>query len=129
MSIEQNNAILTEICKLARELPSGQRDAIVNKCNRIRQVMRRYRKGQDADPEESTAAHANQRQVILKWLLDGNTITSKQAIEQFGITRLSAVIYQIEKVTGKAPSRRDIFVETRYGSNVRVTEYWIDTEE
>ena len=38
MKTEQNNAILAEICKLARELPSGQRDAIVNKCNRIRHI-------------------------------------------------------------------------------------------
>lgn len=130
MSTEQNNAILAEICKIARNLPSGQRDAIVNKCNRIRQVMKRYRKDeQDAvTPADDSSAYENQRQVVLKWLLDGNTITSKQAIEKFGITRLSAVIYQIEKATGKAPNRRNIFVPTRYGKSVRVTEYWIEQD-
>lgn len=130
MSIEKNNAILSEIRRLARELPSGQRDAIINKCNRVQLLHERYTKGPDAaaDPEDESAAFENQRQVILKWLLDGNTITSKQAIEKFGITRLSAVIFQIEKATGVAPSRRNIIVPSRYGKNVHVTEYWIEQE-
>ena len=126
MKTEQNNAILAEICKLARNLPSGQRDAIVNKCNRIRQVMKRYQKDEDADPEEESAVHGTQRQIILKWMLDGHTITSEQAFKQFGITRLSAVIFDIEKLYGKAPNRRFISVPTRYGKNVRVCEYWIE---
>ena len=126
MSQERNNAILAEIRKLARELPSGQRDAIINKCNRVQLLTERYRKTSDTpDPD----LYENQRQIVLKWLLDGHTITSKQAIEMFGITRLSAVIFQIEKATGKAPNRRNIFVPTRYGGRVRVTEYWIDKDE
>jgi len=129
MSQERNLAIYSEIRRLARELPSGQRDAIINKCNRVQLMMERYRKDQDADPAEESAVHENQRQVVLKWLLDGHTITSKQAIEQFGITRLSAVIFQIGKATGKAPNRRNIFVPSRYGKNVRVTEYWIERED
>ena len=128
MKTEQNNAILAEICKLARNLPSGQRDAIVNKCNRIRQVIKRYQKDEDADPEEESAVHGNQRQIVLKWMLEGHTITSMQAIEQFGITRLSAVIFDIGKQTGKAPARRFISVPTRYGKNVRVCEYWIEQD-
>lgn len=127
MISEKNNAILSEIRRLARELPSGQRDAIINKCNRVQLFMdRAARKDQDVDPSEETAVHGTQRQIILKWMLDGNTITSEQAFKKFGITRLSAVIFDIEKLYGKAPSRRFISVPTRYGKNVRVCEYWME---
>ena len=129
MTKEQNNAILSEIRRLARELPSGQRDAIINKCNRLQSRLDRGRIPPDFDPAEDTAVHGTQRQVILDWLNKGNTITSKQAIDMFGITRLSAVIMQIEMATGKAPNRRDIIVPTRYGGSVRVRQYWIEQEE
>lgn len=128
MSNEKTNAILSEIRKLARELPSGQRDAIINRCNRVQLLAERYRKDQDVDPAEESAVHGTQRQIILQWMLDGHTITSEQAFKQFGITRLSAVIFDIEKIYGKAPSRRFISVPTRYGKNVRVCEYWMEQD-
>ena len=128
MTRNENIAILAEIRKLARELPSGQRDAIINKCNRVQMFMDRNRKDETVDPAAETAIHGTQRQVIHQWMLDGHTITSKQAFEQFGITRLSAVIFDIEKLYGKAPSRRFISAPTRYGKNVRVCEYWLDND-
>lgn len=128
MTNEKTNAILSEIRKLARELPSGQRDAIINRCNRVQLLAERYRKDQDVDPSEESALHGTQRQIILNWMLDGHTITSEQAFKKFGITRLSAVIFDIEKITGTAPARRFISVPTRYGKNVRVCEYWMEQD-
>ena len=128
MRKDQINAIYSEIRRLARELPSGQRDAIVNKVNKVQLFQDRGRKDETVDPAEETAIHGTQRQIILQWMLDGHTITSKEAFEKFGITRLSAVIFDIEKLYGKAPSRRFISAPTRYGKNVRVCEYWMDID-
>jgi hypothetical protein len=128
MNKTENLAILAEIRKLARNLPGGQRDAIINKCNRVQMLLDKGRQIPGITPEEETAVHENQRQQIHAWMLSGKTITSKQAFEQFGITRLSAVIMQIEKATGKAPGRRRIVVPTRLGKNVSVCEYYLEPE-
>ena len=54
----------------------------------------------------------------------GRTITSWQAIRDFGFTRLAAVVKEIEKNTGIRLSRQDIQIETRYGATTWITEYW-----
>ena len=55
-------------------------------------------------------------------------ITSWKAIQEFGFTRLSAIVFMIEKHTGIVLKRRDIQVKTRYGGKVYVTEYWYEDE-
>ena len=52
------------------------------------------------------------------------TITSWQAIKEFGFTRLSGIVKQIEYRTGVELKRRDVKVTTRYGGTVYITEYW-----
>lgn len=56
----------------------------------------------------------------------GATITSWQAIRDFGFTRLSGIVKQIEYRTNIVLKRRDIQVTTRYGGTVYVTEYWYE---
>lgn len=56
----------------------------------------------------------------------GATITSWQAIRDFGFTRLSGIVKQIEYRTNIVLKRRDIQVSTRYGGTVYVTEYWYE---
>ena len=128
MNKKQNLAILAEIRKLARELPGGQRDAIINKCNRVQMMLDKGRQIPGLNPDEETAVHENQRQQVLNWMQEGKTITSRQAFQEFGITRLSAVILQIEKATGRAPGRRRIVVPTRFGKNVSVCEYYLNQD-
>lgn len=55
----------------------------------------------------------------------GERITSWKAIRDFGFTRLSGIVKQIEYKTGIVLKRRDIRVSTRYGGFTYVTEYWI----
>jgi len=59
----------------------------------------------------------------------GTTITSWQAIKEFGFTRLSAVVFDIEKHTGIALRRRDVKIQTRYGGTCWVTEYWYQQDD
>ena len=58
----------------------------------------------------------------------GRTITSWQAIRDFGFTRLAAVVKEIEKRTGIRLDRCDEQVETRYGATTWITKYWYSNE-
>lgn len=135
MNNERNIAILSAIRKMARELPGGYARAIANRCDKVQLLMIKGRefKEMPAPPKSQIVDESmlleDQRMTIYNYLLAGNTITSLQAIKLFGITRLSARIMDIEKMTGKAPNRRRIVVTNRNGRNVSVCEYWIDSEE
>ena len=53
-------------------------------------------------------------------------ITSWRAIQEFGFTRLSDIVYKIEKHTGIYLKRRRVEVTTRYGAKVLISEYWYE---
>lgn len=126
MSKDQINALIRELRKSADTLPDGKRRDINNKLDRISIALRSH--ADRAEDEDTAREYERQKMQVYHYLLDGNTITSLEAIRKFGITRLSAVIFNIGKMTGKAPSRRMIPVTNRYGKTVRVAEYWIDKE-
>ena len=131
MSTERSIAILSAIRNMARELPTGSANAIINRCNKVQSLMtkgRDYKGSESYDPDEQTEVLENQIKTVHAYLLAGNSITSLQAFKKFGITRLSAVIFNIEKMTGRAPNRRRITVQNRDGKYVSVCEYWIDPE-
>lgn len=69
-----------------------------------------------------------QWEVINYHLKAGNTITSREAAADFGFTRLSDIIYKIEKYTGRRSNRELIYVPTRYGGSARVAKYWFEQE-
>lgn len=56
----------------------------------------------------------------------GAKISSWMAIKDFGFTRLSGIVKQIEYRTGIVLKRQDVRVKTRYGAIVYVTEYWYE---
>ena len=69
----------------------------------------------------------SQKHLVLDWLRrrpGKRTITSKEAFDKWGITRLSAVVFDIEKVYGIVLKREDIKVVNRYGITCWVTKYW-----
>ena len=122
MNKDQINALIRELRKEAENLTPGKKRDVNNKLNRIYIHLRNV-----ANEDEAPAVeYDRQKMMVYNYLLSGHTITSLEAIEKFGITRLSAVIFNIEKMTGKAPNRRSIPVRNRYGKTVYVTEYWIE---
>ena len=127
MNYERNYAILNEIRKMARELPGGYARAISNRCDKV-QIMMNRKRGNPQPEAEDEVVHRQQIQQVYAWMLAGNTITSLQAFNMFGATRLSAIIFNIGKMTGRAPSRRRITVPNRQGRLVSVCEYWIEQE-
>lgn len=65
---------------------------------------------------------------VMQWLKKGLTITSKQAIEQFGCTRLSAVIFRLRNDYGLPIKDQLISVKNRNGRTVKVAKYELVTE-
>ena len=126
MNKDQINAIIRELRKSADNLPDGKRRDINNKLDRISIALRNN--ADRAEDEDTEQVYERQKMQVYHYLMDGNTITSWEAIQKWGITRLSDVIYRIEKMTGRAPARRMIPVTNRYGKTVRVAEYWIEQE-
>ena len=123
MSNEKINALVRELRKSAENLTPGKRRDVNNKLDRIVRHLRNVTV--DDAPE---VEYERQAQTLLNWLLAGNTITSLEAIKKWGITRLSARIMDVEKMTGKAPNRRRINVKNRNGRTVSVCEYWMEQE-
>lgn len=62
---------------------------------------------------------------ILAYMKKGNTITSLEAYNLFGCTRLASRIVDITRKLGYAPSRRRIQVKNREGKDVWVMQYYL----
>lgn len=126
------NALIREIRNAANELPAGKRRDVNNKLERIELAFKKANIYPSApstsDTVDEDLVRQNQRRIVYNYLLDGHTITSLQAFKMFGITRLSAVIFDIGKMTGKDPERKRITVQNRNGKNVSVCQYWIEAE-
>ena len=64
----------------------------------------------------------SQNDMVLSWLVAGESITSRQAIDLWGITRLAARIADL-KEAGNAIEADTVTVRNRYGKPVRVARY------
>lgn len=60
---------------------------------------------------------------IKRWLESGRSITSKQAIEEFGCTRLAAVISRLRYEYNMPIMAENISVTNRNGRHVEVAKY------
>ena len=63
-----------------------------------------------------------QEERILKYLRDFGSITPLQAMEDLGVMRLGARIYDLKKA-GHPISRRMVTRKNRYGESVSFAEY------
>lgn len=66
----------------------------------------------------------SQRSDVLSWLKKGNTITSWEAFERFGATRLSAIIFDLKKDGHKIGGVWEMSVD-RYGNEKRFLRYFL----
>lgn len=65
----------------------------------------------------------NKHELVRQYMLDGNSITSWEAIEKFGATRLSAIIFNL-KNTYNIVSTREEHID-RYGNSGHYARYKI----
>lgn len=69
-----------------------------------------------------------QWKIVLAHLQSGQSITSLEAIEKYGFTRLSAIIFILKRM-GYKIAKEIIKVPTRYGTETRVARYTLITED
>jgi hypothetical protein len=62
---------------------------------------------------------------VMQWLKSGRGITSKQAIDELGCTRLSAVIYRLINIYDMPIAKDMIPVKNRNGKVVEVARYYL----
>ena len=132
--MKQSNfeSLVRELRNEAQSLPAGKKRDVLNKLDRI---TIQFRKAGASTPatndvtEEDAERLTSQAMTIYKYLMDGNTLTSMDALRIFGVARLASRICDIEKRTGITPNRRRIPVTNRFGKEVYVNEYWIEQGE
>lgn len=69
----------------------------------------------------------NQRRMVLKHLQEHGSITSMQAFELYGITRLSSIIHHFRKMNINVHTLM-IDGKTRYGNSCKYAKYILGTE-
>ena len=124
--------LIRELRNEAQTLPAGKKRDVLNKLDRINLQFRRAGASTPATEtvtEEEAERLTSQAMTIYKYLMDGNTLTSMDALRIFGVARLASRICDIEKRTGITPNRRRIPVTNRFGKEVYVNEYWIEQGE
>ena len=62
------------------------------------------------------------KDLIRQHLLSGEKITSLEAIHEYGVTRLSAIIFDLRR-EGMYILSHEIDVPDRFGNNCRVAQY------
>lgn len=132
--MKQSNieTLIRELRNEAQTLPAGKKRDVLNKLDRITLQFRKAgasTPATDTVTEEDAERLTSQAMTIYKYLMDGNTLTSMDALRIFGVARLASRICDIEKRTGITPNRRRIPVTNRFGKEVYVNEYWIEQGE
>ena len=125
-------SLIRELRNEAQTLPAGKKRDVLSKLDRITLHFRSDKAktvATDTVTEEDAERLTSQAMTIYKYLMDGNTLTSMDALRIFGVARLASRICDIEKRTGITPNRRRIPVTNRFGKEVYVNEYWIEKGE
>ena len=64
---------------------------------------------------------------VKNWLESGKSITSKQAIDEFGCTRLSAVIFVLRNEYAMPIIADEVQVKNRNNRWVKIAKYHLDS--
>lgn len=72
--------------------------------------------------EEELMITGSQTLRVREWLEDGKSLTSKEAWERWGITRLSAIIHRLRR-KGYVIETEDEWRYNRFGEKVRFGRY------
>ena len=67
-------------------------------------------------------ARKTQQQAVLEWLQAGAGITSMEAFKELGVTRLSAIIFNLRK-EGHDISSESVQVTNRFGGRSTIARY------
>lgn len=71
-------------------------------------------------------ARKTQTSAVLEWLQAGESITSMQAFEMFGATRLSAIVFNLRKRSYDICAE-NVQVKNRFGQTVSIAKYTLES--
>ena len=66
---------------------------------------------------------------VMQWLQSGRSITSKQAIDEFGCTRLAAIISYLRNVHELRIGVQRVDVKNRNGRYVSIAKYFLEEDK
>lgn len=66
---------------------------------------------------------------VLRYMQENGSITSWEAIREFGATRLSAIIYNLRNEDGLSIASKTETSKNRYGDPVSYSRYYLDEED
>jgi hypothetical protein len=69
----------------------------------------------------------NKTKLILEWLQKGRWLSSQVAFSQFGVTRLSSIIFNL-RAKGHDIQKEMIQAVDRYGNSVRYANYYLEVD-
>ena len=69
-------------------------------------------------------ARRTQQQAVLDWLKTGTGISSMDAFKALGVTRLSAIIFNLRK-KGHNIESEEVEATTRFGNRVKIARYYL----
>lgn len=73
-------------------------------------------------------ARKSQKEVVKERLVQFGFLTSMEAFERYGITRLSAIIFNLRR-EGLNVRSHTKQTKNRYGNNVNYAVYWLTPED
>lgn len=68
----------------------------------------------------------NQTDAVLEWLKTGAGITTFEAFEELGVTRLSAIIFRLRD-KGYSIKSETLWTVNRYGAKVKYSRYYLES--
>lgn len=77
---------------------------------------------EQTEPTSKKDKPVSQNQLVLEYLLQGNTLTRAEAYEKWGITELNTRIHDLRKM-GYTIMTQNVTVRNRYGKLVSVARY------
>lgn len=71
----------------------------------------------------------SQEDMVLDYLFEHGSITSLEAFQTFGITRLAAAIWKLRHQRGFTIKSENVSGVTRFGAQSVYTRYWLEVDK
>lgn len=110
-------------------LSNGKKEEAKHAKSQIRKlekINKKEKTGNPLIPITGRKKSLNQKQEVLRHIREHGSITSWEAFKEYGITRLSAIIYKLRHKENLSISKIDVTTKNRYNNTVTFAKYIIN---
>lgn len=93
---------------------------------KLEKINKKEKTGNTLTPRTGKIKPLNQKQEVLRHIREHGSITSWEAFKEYGITRLSAIIYKLRHKENLSISKIDVTTKNRYNNTVTFAKYIIN---